>query len=75
MTRYVRPATTGKGWEIVKEGHRRATARASTKAAAIADARTLVRREGGGEIRVMNRDGKLTDASTVVSRARHSRAS
>ncbi len=63
--RYVRPSS--RGWEIVREGHRRATAVKATKREAIAEARRLVRNEGGGEIRIMNRIGKLTDADTVAA--------
>jgi hypothetical protein len=65
--RYVRPASQG-GWEIVKEGHRRGTALETTKARAIVRARELVRSEGGGEVRVMNRTGKLVDSNTVPAR-------
>jgi hypothetical protein len=54
--RYVRESADG-GWEVVKEGHRRATARSSSKAGALAQARAMARREGG-EVRVL-RDGKI----------------
>lgn len=67
-TRYVQKAS-GRGWDVVKEGHRRATAHGSTKADAVRTARRLIRQEGGGEIRVLNRTGKVVDESTV-SRAR-----
>ena len=64
-TRYVKKATSGKGWDVVKEGHRRATAHGATKADAVKTARELTRQEGGGEIRILNRTGKVVDASTV----------
>lgn len=64
-TRYVKKAS-GRGWDIVKEGHRRATAHGATKADAVETALELVRREGGGEIRVMNRTGKVVDARKVA---------
>ncbi len=64
-TRYVKKATSGKGWDVVKEGHRRATAHGATKAAAVKTARELTRQEGGGEIRILNRTGKVVDASKV----------
>lgn len=63
-TRYVRKAS-GRGWEVVKEGHRRATARGATKADAVKTARELIRQEGGGEIRILNRTGKVVGASKV----------
>lgn len=62
--RYVRESRTG-GWEVVKEGHRRATARSDTKAGALARARDLTRREGGGEVRVLNGSGKIVSSKTV----------
>jgi Uncharacterized protein conserved in bacteria (DUF2188) len=64
--RYVIP--NGKsGWDVVEEGHLRGTARAKTKAQAVARARDVVRREGGGEVLVMNRAGKITDAKSVAA--------
>jgi len=67
-TRYVKKAS-GRGWDVVKEGHRRATAHGATKADAVETARELIRQEGGGEIRILNRTGKVVDASKV-SRSR-----
>jgi hypothetical protein len=64
-TRYVKKAVEGRGWDVLKEGHRRATAHGATKADAIKEARDLVRGEGGGEVRVLNRTGKVVDARTV----------
>jgi hypothetical protein len=62
--RYVVP--NGKnGWDVVKEGHLRGTA-AKTRAKAVARARDMVRREGGGEVLVMNRAGKITDSKTIA---------
>jgi hypothetical protein len=63
-TRYVRQNANG-GWDVLKEGHQRATAHAETQAKAVARARQLARREGGGEVRVMNSSGKIVDAKTV----------
>jgi len=64
-TRYVKKATGGRGWDVVREGHRRATAHGATKAAAVKTARELVLQEGGGEIRVLNRTGKVVKESKV----------
>jgi hypothetical protein len=63
-TRYVKKAK-GRGWDIVKAGHRRATAHGATKAAAVETARRLVLQEGGGEVQVLNYTGKVVEARTV----------
>ena len=63
-TRYVKKAKDGR-WDIVREGHRRATAHGATKAAAVETARKLVLEEGGGEIQVLNYTGKVIEATTV----------
>ena len=63
--RYVKKDSEGKGWDVLKEGHRRATAHGATKADAVRIARELTREEGGGEIQVLNRTGKVVDASKV----------
>lgn len=64
-TRYVQKASSGRGWDVVREGHRRATAHGATKADAVRAARELTRQEGGGEIRILNRTGKVVDRKTV----------
>jgi hypothetical protein len=63
-TRYVKQGHSG-GWEVVKEGHQRATAHGATKMAAVNTARRLTRQEGGGEVRVLNRTGKIVGQDTV----------
>jgi len=63
-TRYVKQADSG-GWDVVKEGHRRATAHGATKTDAVKVARNLIRHEGGGEVRVLNRTGKIVEADTI----------
>ncbi len=63
--RYVVPNADSGGWDIVKEGHRRATGHAKTKQEAITHARQAVRNDGGGELRIVNRAGKLTDSDTI----------
>jgi hypothetical protein len=62
--RYVKPNASG-GWDVLKEGHRRTTVQYDTQRKAVARARDLARREGGGEILVMNTMGKVVDAVTV----------
>lgn len=63
--RYVVPNTRNGGWDILKEGHRRATGHARTKNEAITNARKAVRNDGGGELRIVNRSGKLTESNTI----------
>ena len=64
--RYVVPNRHDGGWDIIKAGHRRATGHAATKNEAIRNARKIVSSEGGGELRVVNQFGKLTDSATVT---------
>jgi hypothetical protein len=66
-TRFVRKADEG-GWEVIKEGHRRATAGGATKADAMRAAERLVRQEGGGEVQIHNRTGKIVEANTIRSK-------
>ncbi len=54
------------GWDIIKEGHRRATGHGKTKQEAITRARQAVRRDGGGELRIVNQAGKLTESNTIL---------
>jgi hypothetical protein len=52
----------------LKEGYRRSAVQAQSKTKAVAQARDLVGREGGGEVRVMNGMGKVMDSSKVSAR-------
>jgi len=62
--RYVKQSTDG-GWDVVKEGHVRATAHGDTKSDAVQAASRLVREEGGGEVLVLNQSGKVVEANKV----------
>lgn len=53
------------GWDVLREGDRRAAVRVETKERALARARDVVRREGGGEVRVVNDAGKIVRSSHV----------
>jgi 1,2-phenylacetyl-CoA epoxidase PaaB subunit len=64
--RYIRQNADG-AWEVLPEGHRRSLVHADTKEKAVRRARDVVRREGGGEIRVMDDVGKI--ASTLIVKA------
>jgi hypothetical protein len=72
VTRYVKENATG-GWDVVKAGHRRATAHGATKAGAISRATAMTRRDGGGEVVVLNQAGKMVASKQVTtsSAARH----
>jgi uncharacterized protein DUF2188 len=72
--RYVKPNGHG-GWDVLKEGHRRAAVNYDSQQKAVTRARELARREGGGEIRVMNTMGKVVDAVTVPRSARMAKRS
>jgi hypothetical protein len=53
------------GWEIVRAGERLATVFDETKEGAVQKAREMVRREGGGEVRVKNDIGKVVELEKV----------
>jgi Uncharacterized protein conserved in bacteria (DUF2188) len=53
------------GWDVLREGDRRAAISADTKERALARAREVVRREGGGEVRLVNDAGKIVRSSRV----------
>lgn len=63
--RYVQPNAERGGWDVVKEGHERASAHTRTKAEAIGRGREIVRNQGGGELRIKNLQGLLIDSDTV----------
>lgn len=67
--RYVKPNADG-GWDVLKEGHRRALMHYDTQSKAVARARELARREGGGDVRVMNAMGKVVRETTVAASMR-----
>ncbi len=53
------------GWDVLREGDRRAAVTVQSKERALARARDLVRREGGGEVLVVNEAGKIVRASRI----------
>jgi hypothetical protein len=66
---YVRESAHG-GWEVLKEGDRAPRARTATKDQAIRRARTIVERDGGGDVRVLNRAGKVVAERKVGTTTR-----
>jgi hypothetical protein len=67
--RYVKPNPNG-GWDILKEGHRRPLLHYETQGKALARARELTRREGGGEVRLLNAMGKIVRERTIAASGR-----
>lgn len=62
--RHVVPNPDG-GWDVKKPGASRASAHTETQADAIARARDIVHRAGGGEVRIHGRDGRIRDSDTI----------
>lgn len=63
--RYVVPNKDRGGWDVVKEKHERASAHVDTKKEAMDRARAIVGNQGGGEIRIANKEGTFIDSDTV----------
>lgn len=63
--RYVQPNKERGGWDVVKEGHERVSVHTDTKAEAIDRARQMIKKEGGGELRIKNEQGRLIESNTV----------
>ena len=63
--RYVVPNNERGGWDVKKERADRASAHTPTKKEAVDRARQIVRNQGGGEIRIENKQGRLIDSDTV----------
>lgn len=63
--RHVVPDADG-GWSIKKPGAFRSSGHETTQAAAIKRAKEIVRNQGGGEVRIHGRDGKIRDSDTVA---------
>lgn len=53
------------GWDVKKPGSSRASTHADTQQEAVARARDIVRNQGGGEVRIHGRDGKIRDSDTI----------
>jgi hypothetical protein len=65
-TRYIRKNRSGEGWDVFRDGYRPPAGHGETKQEALQVARKMVRREGGGEIRILNHAGKIADSRTVT---------
>ena len=54
------------GWDVTKPGASRASAHTDTQAQATQRAKQIVTKDGGGEVRVHGRDGRIRDSTTVA---------
>ncbi len=52
-------------WAVKKPGSRHASSVSRTQREAIAKARDTVRKQGGGEVRIHGRDGRIRDSDTI----------
>ncbi len=59
------------GWDVLRAGDRRAAVSADTRKQALARAREQVRREGGGEVRLVNDAGKIVRSGRVGAAVRN----
>ncbi len=64
VQRTVSPNAAG-GWRVDAPGSKRASAVTRTKREAEVRAKDIVRREGGGEVRFRDRQGRYSDSDTV----------
>jgi hypothetical protein len=53
------------GWQYKKAGAKKATGVVSTQGEAERLAKKIVKNQGGGEVRIHGRDGKIRDTDTI----------
>jgi Uncharacterized protein conserved in bacteria (DUF2188) len=63
--RHVVPNSKG-GWDIKKPGASRSSGHTDTQGEAVRRAKEIVRNDGGGEVRIHGRDGRIRDSDTVA---------
>jgi hypothetical protein len=64
-SRYVQQRPDG-DWEVVKEDRQRASSIHPTQKEAIDRARDIIRNDGGGELVIKDRHGKIRDTDTIA---------
>ena len=64
-SRIVQPRPEG-GWEVKKPGADRASAVTRTQGEAIDRGRDIVRNDGGGELQIRSRQGRIRDSDTIA---------
>lgn len=62
--RHVVPSERG-GWDVAKPGAGRASSNHPTQSEAEQRAKEIVRRQGGGEVVIHGRDGRIRDSDTI----------
>lgn len=62
--RHVVPNPDG-GWDVKKPGAKRSSGHERTQADAAARAKKIVSNQGGGEVRIHGRDGRIRNSNTV----------
>jgi Uncharacterized protein conserved in bacteria (DUF2188) len=65
--RYVQQNAEG-CWDVLREGDRRTNSHLATRQKALTRARAIVRKAGGGEVFVVNEDGKVLEHKAVRRR-------
>jgi hypothetical protein len=63
--RYVVPNSERGGWDVVKEDHKRASVHTENKPEAVASAKQIVTNEGGGVVRVQDKEGKFQEGKEI----------
>lgn len=53
------------GWQYKKSGAERASGVTRTQSEAEKNAKLILQKQGGGEVRIHGRDGKIRDSDTV----------
>lgn len=62
--RHVTPHPDG-GWQVIKPGAERASARTPTQSGGVDRAREILQNDGGGEIVIHRPDGSIRDSDTI----------
>jgi hypothetical protein len=70
--RFVKQNAEG-SWDVLREGDRRAAVHDNTQREAMRRARAILRKLGGGEVVVLDREGKVTEADRVARPKRAAR--
>lgn len=63
--RHVVPNPEG-GWDVKKPGSNRSSSHTKTQQEAVDRAREIVKNQGGGEVRIHGKDGKIRDSDTIA---------
>lgn len=70
--RFVKQNVHG-SWDVLREGDRRAAVHDPTQQEAMRRARAILRKAGGGDVVVLDREGKVAEADRVARPRRSAR--